>query len=370
MSEYSPLGDHRKLLVILALACGTSAQASAQTTWHVNGPCGDDAWLGLSAVCQAPDGPKRTIQAGMNQAQTGDTVLVADGTYTGDGNKWLRFPGGQNFVLRAEHGPRNCCIDLEDSGLAFFLVVDETPEAVVDGFRIIDGDSSGGGAFYIHHSSQVTIANCILENNHSYFDGGAILCDDDSSPTLTNCVIRGNNTFGSGGGISFLSTGHLTLINCAIQGNEAQLDGGGVFLWGSQVEVINSTFVDNLAGGLGNGIASVAEWASLVNSIVWGNAQEQIVDLSGNLSVMFSDVRGGWPGTGNIDADPRFVRPGSIRLRKSSPCIDVGSNAAVPLSVTTDIFGFRRIVDGDLDRTATVDMGAVEFGIRSIQVGG
>lgn len=370
MSGYSPLGDHRKLLVILALVCGTNSPSSAQTTWHVDGPCGNDAWSGLSAICQAPDGPKRTIQAGMNLAQTGDTVLVADGTYTGAGNKWLGFPGGQNFLLRAENGPQNCCIDLEDSGLAFFLVMDETPEAVVDGFRIIHGDSSAGGAFYIHHSSQVTIANCILENNHSYFDGGAILCDDDSSPTLINCVIRRNHTLGNGGGISFLSLGHLTLINCALQGNHAQVDGGGVFLWGSRVDIINSTFVNNLAGGLGNGIASASEQASLVNSIVWGDAQEQIVDQTGDLTVMFSDVRGGWPGTGNIDVDPRFVRSGSIRLRQGSPCIDVGNNAAVPLFVTMDIFGSRRIMDGDLDRTPIVEMGAVEFGTLPMQVGG
>lgn len=360
MSGSLPSADFRRVLYVLGLVFGTVFLASAQTVRYVNGPCGDDSWSGLSAVCQAPNGPKRTIQAAMNLALTGDTVLVADGIYTGAGNKWLWFPGGQNFTLRSENGPENCCIDLEDSGVAFFLVVDETPEAVVDGFRIVDGCGEGG-AFFIHHSSQVTIANCILENNFSFYGGGAILCDNDSSPTLINCVIRGNSTPGSGGGITFQSSGHLTIINCAIHDNSAQQDGGGLFLWGSRVEIINSTIVDNRAGGQGQGLASVSEQASLVNSILWGDAQGQIVDFTGNLSVTFSDVRGGWPGIGNIDADPRLVQPGSIRLGVNSPCIDVGSNLAVPLFVTTDIFGFARIVDGNLDRTATVDMGAAEF---------
>lgn len=360
MSGYLPFADHRKLPYVLGLVLGTVFLSSAQTVRYVNGPCGDDSWSGLSAVCQAPDGPKRTIQAAMDLALTGDTVLVADGIYTGVGNKWLWFPGGQNFVVRSENGPESCCIDLEGSGVAFFLVLDETPEAVVDGFRIIDG-SGEGGAFFIHHESRVTIANCILENNFSFYGGGAILCDTDSSPTLINCVIRGNRTAGSGGGIAFQSSGHLTIINCAIHDNSALQDGGGLFLWGSQVEVINSTIVDNLAGGEGHAIASVSEQASLINSILWGDPQDQIVDFTGNLSVTFSDVRGGWPGIGNIDADPRLVQPGSIRLGGSSPCIDVGTNAAVPMFVTMDILGFARIVDGDLDQIATVDMGAAEF---------
>ena len=46
---------------------------------HVSVECGNDDWTGLSPDCAAPDGPKATIQAGLNAALTGDTVLVADG---------------------------------------------------------------------------------------------------------------------------------------------------------------------------------------------------------------------------------------------------------------------------------------------------
>jgi hypothetical protein len=80
-------------------------------------------------------------------------------------------------------------------------------------------------------------------------------------------------------------------------------------------------------------------------------------------TVTHSDVQDGHSGTGNIDADPLFVdaEGGDFRLQSTSPCIDTGSNDAVPSGVTTDLDGNSRIVDGNGDTTATVDMGAYEF---------
>ena len=66
-------------------------------------------------------------------------------------------------------------------------------------------------------------------------------------------------------------------------------------------------------------------------------------------------------GSNNINSDPLFVDAGNgnFRLQESSPCIDVGNNAAVVGS--TDLDGRPRIFDGDDDSVATVDMGAYEF---------
>jgi len=57
----------------------------------------------------------------------------------------------------------------------------------------------------------------------------------------------------------------------------------------------------------------------------------------------------------------RRVPYGSTRWSFGSPCIDTGSNDAVPEDVTTDLDGNPRIVDGDGDSVATVDMGAYEY---------
>lgn len=107
---------------------------------YVNGACGDDGWTGRSPTCQFPDGPKRTIQAGINGAVNKlDEVIVADGVYTGSGNKNLDF-AGRLITLRSASGSENCIIDCEDDGRAFYFHSGETVEATVDGFSLVNGN--------------------------------------------------------------------------------------------------------------------------------------------------------------------------------------------------------------------------------------
>src|SRR5262245_25133118 len=71
---------------VCAIVCGVVVTESAwgQRTIFV-ATCGNDTWTGLNAACAGPDGPKRTLAAGLGAAFNGDTVLVADGTYVADG---------------------------------------------------------------------------------------------------------------------------------------------------------------------------------------------------------------------------------------------------------------------------------------------
>jgi hypothetical protein len=98
--------------------------------------------------------------------------------------------------------------------------------------------------------------------------------------------------------------------------------------------------------------------AELQNSIVWGNHLPQ---LSG-LVVSHSDVQGGHPGTGNIDADP--LLSGALLLR-GSPCIDAGNDLALPAGITAEVEGHPRRFDHpfvpSLHSGSIVDMGCDEF---------
>ncbi|MBN1877341.1 MAG: CotH kinase family protein [Anaerolineae bacterium] len=91
--------------------------------------------------------------------------------------------------------------------------------------------------------------------------------------------------------------------------------------------LLHNTLVDNYESGLtlyevhqgyGGGLATVA------NTILWDNGEAITLDANSMLSVSFSDIEGGWPGVGNLDADPRFLSLADYRLMSTSPCRDAG----------------------------------------------
>jgi hypothetical protein len=121
-----------------------------------------------------------TIQAGIDAAFAVETVLVADGTYSGRGNVNLDF-GGVDLELRSSGGSENCAIDGEEQDRLFYFHSGESAnfhsgesaDALVEGISIINGfvdeddpENQTGGAVYIE-SSDATFRGCRFENNTS-----------------------------------------------------------------------------------------------------------------------------------------------------------------------------------------------------------
>jgi len=327
------------------------------------------------AVIHVPS-DQPTIQAGIDAAVDGDTVLVADGTYTGSGNRDISFRG-KAITVRSESGAENCIIDCEEQGSGFHFTNGESLDSVLDGFTIRNGESFDGGGIFCNGSSPTitnctfsdntadyfgggffcylsspTITNCTFSANHvgDYYYGygslGGGICCFHSSPTITNCTFSANHAGGweggNGGGI-YCESSSSTITNCTFSANGAHGGGyypyaiGGGIVCGDSTTITNCTFSDNTADDYGGGIFCYGSSSTITNCIVWNNSPDGIHDALGVAIVSYSDVQGGWLGEGNIDADPLFVAgpEGDYYLSQvaagqveDSPCIDAGSEAA------------------------------------------
>lgn len=131
------------------------------------------------------------IQAGINAAQNGDTVLVADGTYSGMGNYNLGF-GGRLIVVMSENGYANCTIDCQYSGRGFYFHSGETNSAVLKGFSIINGASSTGGGIECSNSNP-TITECYISNCNAG-NGGGMYITNCNGLRVTDCIICNNSS--------------------------------------------------------------------------------------------------------------------------------------------------------------------------------
>ena len=195
--------------------------------------------------------------------------------------------------------------------------------------------SQAGGAIF-SEDSYLTLIDSVFNENQGYHGGAitAVAFDNaDASLTITNCSIS-NNVAGVGGGV-FHQDVPMIIINSTITGNQASGDlgsGGGIItIYPNGIAILANTTISANMAKSGGGVAIVLGGSMFANnSILWNNSPNQFSDSA---TVSFSNVQGGWPGIGNIDADPMFVDPGQgdFRLASGSPCIDAGHNWRVPV---------------------------------------
>jgi hypothetical protein len=207
-----------------------------------------------------------TIQAGINVAVDGDTVLVADGTYFEN----INYKGkaitvaSHYFVDNDTSHISNTIIDGSlpshaDSGSVVFFVSDEDTTSVLYGFTITKGTGT---------ITQFTWNNA----QNAVRAGGGIFCFNSGPRILYNKILNNNipdfdDTFG--GGVSGYSRGNSThlilqgneIINNTVSGND--VNGGGVFLW-CDGTIINNVISYNMCSAEDHAFSSgVSCWSEL-----------------------------------------------------------------------------------------------------------
>ncbi|MBU0639152.1 MAG: right-handed parallel beta-helix repeat-containing protein [Planctomycetes bacterium] len=218
-----------------------------------------------------------TIQAAIDAAEPGNTVLVADGVYTGLGNKNLDLCG-KAITVESENGPDNCIIDCESDGRGFYFHSNESASAVVGGFTITNGRMVYGGGIRCRDASSPTIIDCTITSNAANRMGGGIHCASGSSPEIVACRIIAN-VAGAGGGISCLN-GTPTITDCTIAENRATYDPGDGFGAGiyaaaqANVTIIGCTIANNTADQDGGGINCLSSQATISNCAITQNAAD------------------------------------------------------------------------------------------------
>jgi hypothetical protein len=362
------------------------------------------------------------IQAAINDANDGDVVEVQPGRYTGDGNRDISFLGKPVTVRGTDpNDPQivaatvvDCDADWFDDHRGFIFDTNEGAGSILAGLTITNGCSRSGGGIRCKESSP-TIRNCIFWNNSAAMGGGIVcywagelmitgctfgvnkagtggavfnwnsvaslvdcvfianaasrgggaLYNDHSSVEVTNCVFIKNLANKGGGGMSNVSS-ELRLTNCALIANTADEDGGGIGNYDSDVNLVNCTFSGNSAAD-GNAIGCDSYMGrhpsrlQLANCILWDGGEEVWNADGSDITIVYSDVEGGWPGQGNIAGDPCFALAGDAHLMGGSACIDAGTDTPIGGPAETDIEGNPRTLDGDSDGNAVTDLGAYEY---------
>lgn len=230
-----------------------------------------------------------TIQAGIDAAVGGDTVIIAQGTYTGSGNRDLDF-GGKAITVQSTdpNDPDvvadtviNCQGSYSNKHRGFNFRNSEGSNSILAGLTITNGygpmedigtsSFSVGGAVFCSGSSP-TITKCVITGNIGEFGGGAIYCYGICSPKISYCKIL-NNSAKIGGAIYYRNNGSSVIEHCIIAKNSSsKYYGGAIVCSHNSLAISHCTFTDNISSSF-SGISGILHFyqsnSTMDHCILW-----------------------------------------------------------------------------------------------------
>jgi len=336
---------------------------------------GDARILNVPEDCQ-------TIQAGIDAAEDGDTVLVAPGEYVEcieighpillssfilyendplyidstviNGNDQASTISLQSDVVLRGFTVINGNIG-EDQRQGGGIIVDEG-DCIIEDMVIRDNTGYEGGGIYVSNCN-VRLSRVLIEANLAQSGGG--IYNGGSGLFLDHCILRNNNAVHFSVMLAYY--GIIDFKSVSIEGNNSQsftsigiYGGGGANQPRSfdHVTMTNNTCeIEGIWDGGGITFGNVLA-VSISNSIFFNNDGYEIIHYEGDdgdfpcdLSIAYSDIHEGleegiflsgeidlnFP-DGNIDSDPLFLDPdnGDYSLTADSPCIDAGDPNSPP----------------------------------------
>ena len=276
------------------------------------------------------DLPYQTIGFALTKVATAGVVQAAAGIYRERNISW---PKRNNIILRGA-GANTTIITAEALGRV--IGVEEAVQLTIEALTIMDGktqtaDSYGAG-IYLQPGSILCLNSVIFKGNYACensSDGGAVgseLC----KVAADKCIFDSNRAWGYAG-VAYMGTWEAT--NCIFVNNHAWaggvagrgLDGNlswkatNCVFYGNYGEVYD---VDIIIGGV----------FKAKNCIFWGHSTLFYSGEPTLATIEYSDVQGGWPGTGNINAMPYFISTseGNFRLLATSECVNSGTFEGAP----------------------------------------
>lgn len=205
----------------------------------------------------------RTIQAAIDAASDGDTLLVAAGVYP----EFISWKDKHLAVIGVD-GAQKTIIDAGAAAKPVILISGvDGASARLEGFTIRHGRGSPERGMRII-GSELEVVGCIITANDSTAPGGGA---DQTNSTVTwiDCTFIGNSAKGWAGGLMQSGSGSALLHNCDFTGNMATVSGGSSF--GAAAVIASAEFVDcSVTGnsstppavGIGGAAVAVAGTAS------------------------------------------------------------------------------------------------------------